>query len=59
MRIVAGRLGGRRLAALDGLGFGTVEEVRTAEEDLVFSLPRELRRDAAGVRDPRALGGRS
>ncbi|MDQ1529909.1 MAG: 4-hydroxy-3-methylbut-2-en-yl diphosphate reductase [Microbacteriaceae bacterium] len=40
-------------------GYGTVEEVRTAEEDLVFSLPRELRRDATGARDPRALGGRA
>jgi 4-hydroxy-3-methylbut-2-enyl diphosphate reductase len=47
------------LATLAGHGFGTVEEVRTAEEDLVFSLPRELRRDASGARDPRALGGRS
>ena len=36
-----------------------VDEVRTAEEDLVFSLPRELRRDASGAQDPRALGGRS
>lgn len=26
------------------LGFGSVEEVRTAEEDLLFSLPHELRR---------------
>ena len=47
------------VAVLAGHGYGTVEEVRTAEEDLVFSLPRELRRDAAGNRDPRALGGRS
>lgn len=46
------------LARLAELGFGSVEEVRTAEEDLVFSLPRELRRDATGARDPRALGGR-
>jgi 4-hydroxy-3-methylbut-2-enyl diphosphate reductase len=46
------------LARLAELGYGTVEEVRTAEEDLVFSLPRELRRDASGARDPRALGGR-
>ncbi|MCA5892423.1 4-hydroxy-3-methylbut-2-enyl diphosphate reductase [Isoptericola sp. NEAU-Y5] len=28
---------------LDRHGFGTVEEVRTATEDLMFSLPRELR----------------
>jgi 4-hydroxy-3-methylbut-2-en-1-yl diphosphate reductase len=47
------------LAVLAERGYGTVEEVRTAEEDLVFSLPRELRRDASGNRDPRALGGRS
>ena len=47
------------LARLAELGHGSVEEVRTAEEDLVFSLPRELRRDASGARDPRALGGRS
>ena len=26
-------------------GYGSVEEVRTAEEDLLFSLPRELHRD--------------
>ena len=30
---------------LAGLGFGTVEEVTTAEETLVFALPPELRRD--------------
>ena len=30
----------------------------TAEEDLVFSLPKELRQDANGKRDTRALGGR-
>jgi 4-hydroxy-3-methylbut-2-enyl diphosphate reductase len=47
------------LAALAAQGYGTVEEVRTAEEDLVFSLPRELRRTASGATDPRALGGRS
>jgi 4-hydroxy-3-methylbut-2-enyl diphosphate reductase len=47
------------LERLAEAGYGTVDEVRTAEEDLVFSLPRELRRDASGARDPRALGGRS
>lgn len=47
------------LATLAAGGFGTVDEVRTAEEDLVFSLPRELRRDASGNPDPRALGGRT
>jgi 4-hydroxy-3-methylbut-2-enyl diphosphate reductase len=46
------------LVVLSNAGYADVEEVRTAEEDLVFSLPRELRRDATGARDPRALGGR-
>jgi 4-hydroxy-3-methylbut-2-en-1-yl diphosphate reductase len=38
------------LRLLADYGFESVEEVRTAEEDLVFSLPRELRKDlkAAG-----------
>ncbi|GAA4629160.1 4-hydroxy-3-methylbut-2-enyl diphosphate reductase [Cellulomonas oligotrophica] len=51
------------LARLAGLGFGDVEEVRTATEDLMFSLPRELRTDlrAAGAPDarPRREGRRS
>jgi 4-hydroxy-3-methylbut-2-en-1-yl diphosphate reductase len=47
------------LAELAGAGYGDVEEVRTAEEDLMFSLPKELRQDASGRRDERALGGRS
>jgi 4-hydroxy-3-methylbut-2-en-1-yl diphosphate reductase len=46
------------LESLSTAGYGVVDEVRTAEEDLVFSLPRELRRDASGVRVARALGGR-
>ena len=33
------------LERLAGLGFGEVEEVRTTTEDLMFSLPRELRAD--------------
>jgi 4-hydroxy-3-methylbut-2-enyl diphosphate reductase len=33
------------LAWLAERGYGNVEEVRTAEEDLLFSLPKELRRD--------------
>jgi 4-hydroxy-3-methylbut-2-enyl diphosphate reductase len=39
------------LALLATLGFDAVEEVRTATEDLMFSLPRELRTDlkAAGA----------
>jgi 4-hydroxy-3-methylbut-2-enyl diphosphate reductase len=47
------------LSELAGAGYRDVEEVRTAEEDLQFSLPKELRTDAAGKRDERALGGRS
>lgn len=47
------------LDELSGAGYRDVEEVRTAEEDLIFSLPKELRQDAAGNRDGRALGGRS
>ena len=39
-------------------GYSDVEATVTAEEDLVFSLPKELRQDAAGNRDERALGGR-
>ena len=38
-------------------GYGTVQQVVTAEEDLVFSLPRELRRTPGGEQDPRAIGG--
>jgi 4-hydroxy-3-methylbut-2-enyl diphosphate reductase len=40
-------------------GYADVQTVQTAEEDLMFSLPRELRTDTAGNRDARALGGRS
>ena len=47
------------LSELAGAGYRDVEQVRTAEEDLMFSLPKELRQDAAGKRDDRALGGRS
>lgn len=39
-------------------GYADVRATVTAEEDLVFSLPKELRQTAAGVRDERALGGR-
>ena len=46
------------LQALDEAGYADVEEVRTAEEDLMFSLPKELRQDTSGKRDERALGGR-
>ncbi|GAA3628611.1 4-hydroxy-3-methylbut-2-enyl diphosphate reductase [Microbacterium awajiense] len=44
---------------LAAAGYLDVEEVRTAEEDLMFSLPKELRQGAGGRRDARALGGRS
>ena len=37
------------LADLADAGYGSVEEVRTAEEDLMFSLPKELRPDASGT----------
>jgi len=46
------------LAALAEAGYDDVDEVRTAEEDLMFSLPKELRQDVSGQRDERALGGR-
>jgi len=47
------------LEELSGAGYRDVEQVRTAEEDLIFSLPKELRQDATGRRDERALGGRA
>ena len=47
------------LADLSDAGFTVVEEVRTAEEDLQFSLPKELRKDASGVVDPSTIGGRT
>ncbi|UAJ81581.1 4-hydroxy-3-methylbut-2-enyl diphosphate reductase [Leifsonia sp. ZF2019] len=43
---------------LSGAGYRDVEEVKTAEEDLMFSLPKELRKDISGKQDSRALGGR-
>ena len=46
------------LADLADAGYRDVEEIRTAEEDLQFSLPKELRKDAQGNTDARALGGR-
>jgi len=39
------------LDRLAELGFGDVEEVRTATEDLMFSLPRELRADLKAASD--------
>lgn len=46
------------LADLAGAGYSEVQEVKTAEEDLMFSLPKELRKDITGRQDARALGGR-
>ncbi len=42
------------LAWLATRGFGTVDEVVTAEEDLLFSLPKELRRDLKAARAAQA-----
>ncbi|MCU1527407.1 MAG: 4-hydroxy-3-methylbut-2-enyl diphosphate reductase [Frondihabitans sp.] len=47
------------LAELADAGYAEVAEVKTAEEDLMFSLPKELRKDATGNDDSRALGGRN
>ena len=47
------------LADLADAGFTQVEEIRTAEEDLQFSLPKELRKDALGNVDRSTLGGRN
>ena len=40
-------------------GYTDVRQVVTAEEDLMFSLPKELRTDANGEPDSRGLGGRT
>ncbi len=40
-------------------GFEDVHDVVTAEEDLMFSLPKELRTTADGEADERGLGGRA
>ncbi|SDI91260.1 4-hydroxy-3-methylbut-2-enyl diphosphate reductase [Arthrobacter cupressi] len=47
------------LRLLAEYGYGAVEEVVTAEEDLLFSLPKELRATLKAAGDvSRALGGR-
>ena len=47
------------LALLAEYGYGQVDEVVTAEEDIIFSLPKELRAEMKRVGDDgRALGGR-
>jgi 4-hydroxy-3-methylbut-2-enyl diphosphate reductase len=40
-------------------GYTDVRQVVTAEEDLMFSLPKELRTDVNGKDDTRGLGGRT
>ena len=47
------------LADLADAGYASVEEVTTAHEDLMFSLPKELRTDSSGNADDRGLGGRA
>ncbi len=44
---------------LSDAGYTDVSQVVTAEEDLMFSLPKELRTDANGEADARGLGGRT
>jgi 4-hydroxy-3-methylbut-2-enyl diphosphate reductase len=39
-------------------GYSDVSQIVTAEEDLMFSLPKELRTDKSGKPDDRGLGGR-
>ena len=47
------------LALLAEYGYGQVDEVVTAEEDIIFSLPKELRAELKRVGDEsRSLGGR-
>lgn len=48
------------LRLLAEYGYGVVEEVVTAEEDIIFSLPKELRAEMKKVGDTdRSLGGRN
>ena len=47
------------LEALADAGYRDVVPVKTAEEDLIFSLPKELRKDLSGETDARAFGGRA
>jgi 4-hydroxy-3-methylbut-2-enyl diphosphate reductase len=47
------------LDQLADAGYANVQDVVTAEEDLMFSLPKELRTNADGEADGRGLGGRS
>ena len=47
------------LDQLADAGYVSVHDVVTAEEDLMFSLPKELRTNADGEADDRGLGGRT
>ena len=47
------------LDELADAGYLDVRQVVTAEEDLMFSLPKELRTDPSGKPDDRGLGGRT
>ncbi len=47
------------LAELADAGYGQVDTIVSAEEDLMFSLPSQLRVDADGKPDTRGLGGRT
>ena len=59
-RIGARGAGARRCSPIWRMpATATSRRSRTAEEDLMFSLPKELRRDASGKADARALGGRA
>lgn len=47
------------LTDLADAGYSDVQQVKTAEEDLTFSLPKELRKGVNGNKVARALGGRA
>lgn len=47
------------LSLLAEYGYGAVEEVVTAQEDILFSLPKELRAKLKAVGDPDYKGARS
>jgi 4-hydroxy-3-methylbut-2-enyl diphosphate reductase len=47
------------LESLASAGYRDVQEVKTAEEDLIFSLPKELRTSLKGANANRASAGRT
>ena len=52
-------INGLLLRLLAEYGYVAVEEIVTAEEDIIFSLPKELRAEMKKVGDTdRSLGGR-